>query len=276
NEEYRFYQVLLAAWPADDAEPDDTFRGRMREHWRKAVNEAKRNTSWVQPNEPWLEAGERFLEGILNAETGREFLASFRDKARRVAHLGMVNSLAQMVLKAASPGVPDFYQGCELWDLSLVDPDNRREVDFARRQELVCAAERVDWRSLLANWESGAIKLNVIAALLRFRGEEAELFRSGTYRPLEVTGRFADNVVAFAREAEGVCAVVIAPRLTSALGCPPLGLVWGDTAVSAPAVLKGWRNAVTGREVAGGGELKLADLLGELPFAVLRGRTAVV
>ena len=135
-EEYRWYQVLLGAWPADDADSDEEFRGRMREHVRKAVNEARRNTSWIQPNEAWLEAGDRFIDRILNEDTGREFLASFRVRARRLAHLGMVNSLAQLVLKSTSPGVPDFYQGSELWELSLVDPDNRRPVDFDRREEM--------------------------------------------------------------------------------------------------------------------------------------------
>ncbi len=274
DEEYRLYQVLLAAWPAEDTAPDEVFGERMREHWRKAVNEAKRNTTWIHPNDAWLEAGEKFLDGILDAETGREFLASFRPRARRLAHLGMVNSLAQVGLKTMSPGVPDFYQGCELWDLSLVDPDNRREVDFAKRQAILGAAERgrPDWRALLAHWEDGAIKLNTIATLLRFRGEHAELFRSGAYRPLEVTGRFAESVIAFAREWGGERVVVVVPRLTSGLGCPPLGLVWDDTAVVPPERGIAWRDVLTGAAHAAGkdGRLLLADLFGELPLAVLR------
>ncbi|HTO03905.1 MAG TPA: malto-oligosyltrehalose synthase, partial [Opitutus sp.] len=126
SEEYRLYQVLLGVWPAEDADPTEAFCARLREHLRKAVNEARQNTTWIQPNEAWLQAGDRFIDRILDQDTGREFLAAFRPVARRLAHLGMINSLAQVVLKSMSPGVPDFYQGAELWELSLVDPDNRR------------------------------------------------------------------------------------------------------------------------------------------------------
>lgn len=269
NEEYRLYQVLLGAWPADDAEPDETFRGRMKEHWRKAVNEAKRNTSWVYPNEPWLEAGERFLEAILTPASGRQFLESFRPKARWLARLGMVNALAQVTLKITSPGVPDFYQGTELWDFSLVDPDNRRPVDFALRERLAEESERMSWRTLLAEWEDGAIKLRLTRTLLKFRAAQAELFRSGDYQPLEVRGRFAENVIAYARNGDGRRLVVVVPRLTSALGCPPLGLVWDDTAVVMPVGGARWKDVLTGRELLADGSVALADLLAELPVAAV-------
>jgi len=269
NEEYRLYQILLGAWPADDADPDEIFRGRMKEHWQKAVNEAKRNTSWVSPNEPWLKAGERFLDAILEPTSGRQFLESFRPKARRLARLGMVNSLAQVVLKITSPGVPDFYQGTELWDFSLVDPDNRRPVDFESRQRLAEEAERTNWRTLLAQWEDGAIKLRLTRALLKYRGTNAELFRSGEYQPLEVRGRFAENVVAYSRNGDGRRVVIVVPRLTSTLGCPPLGLVWDDTAVVMPGEAARWKDVLTGREVLEDGVVALADLFWELPLAVL-------
>jgi malto-oligosyltrehalose synthase len=268
NEEYRLYQVLLGAWPADDAEPDETFRERMKEHWRKAVNEAKRNTSWVHPNEPWLEAGERFLDAILQPAGGRQFLESFRPQARRLARFGMVNSLAQVTLKITSPGVPDFYQGTELWDFSLVDPDNRRPVDFESRQRLAEEAERTNWRTLLAQWEDGAIKLRLTRALLKFRAAHAELFRSGAYQPLEVRGRFSENVVAYSRSGDGARVMVVVPRLTSSLGCPPLGLVWDDTAVATPEGGR-WKDVLTGRELTADGVLALADVFGDLPVAVL-------
>jgi (1->4)-alpha-D-glucan 1-alpha-D-glucosylmutase len=125
NEEYRFYQTLLACWPPDGFTPDEPFRQRLCEHVRKAVNEAKVNTHWFHPNESWLEACTRFVNAVLTPETGDEFLTSFGPKAQRLAHLGLVNSLAQVALKITSPGVPDFYQGCEGWNVSLVDPDNR-------------------------------------------------------------------------------------------------------------------------------------------------------
>lgn len=270
NEEYRLYQILLGAWPANDAEPDASFRDRLREHVRKSVNEARRNTSWVQPNEPWLQAGDRFLDRILDADTGREFLASFRPRARRLAHLGMVNSLTQVVLKATSPGVPDFYQGSELWDLSLVDPDNRRPVDFAVRAGMLKKPDAsLNWPELLRDWRSGEIKLQVTRAMLGIRREHAEIFQFGDYRALETKGRFAEHVVAFARSARDKTVVVVVPRLTSELGCPPLGLVWDDTMVVLPPGAGIWKNAVTGRVHAAELEAGVAGLFAELPFAVL-------
>lgn len=270
NEEYRLYQILLGVWPADDADPDDALRQRLREYFRKAVNEAKRNTTWVQPNDKWIEAGDRFIDGILNVDTGRAFLASFRPKAQRLAHLGMVNSLTQVVLKITSPGVPDFYQGCELWDLSLVDPDNRRPVDFARRHEIAKSLPAVSPAQLLRDWRSGAIKLWLMHRLLGFRREQPALFGEGDYQPLGATGRFAESVIAFARTHGEQTAVVVVPRFTSKLGCPPLGLAWEDTAVTMPAgATKGWRETLTGRRWEGQASLRLAELFAELSVAVL-------
>jgi (1->4)-alpha-D-glucan 1-alpha-D-glucosylmutase len=256
-------------WPADDAAPEDEFRGRLREYLRKAVNEAKRNTTWLQPNEPWLEAGDRFIDGLLGAESGREFLASFRPRARRLAHLGMVNSLVQVVLKMMSPGVPDFYQGSELWDLSLVDPDNRREVNFGQRAEIARRVESASPAELLGDWRSGAIKLWLTRALLKFRGEHARLFQEGGYHALEAGGVFAENVLAFVRAQGSDAVVAVVPRLASRLGCPPLGLVWEDTTIGGIPEMKAWREILTGREFPGGDRLRVSELLAELPVAVL-------
>lgn len=269
NEEYRLYQILLAAWPADDADPDETFVARLQEHLRKAVNEAKRNTTWIHPNDAWLAAGDRFLAGILHSETGREFLASFRPQARRLAHLGMVNSLAQVVLKVLSPGVPDFYQGCDLWDLSLVDPDNRRAVDFEQRQAVLAGLEQRSPTELLAGWRDGAIKLATIRTLLRLRRAMPEVFAQGGYRVLPARGRFAGHVVAFAREFGGRAVIAVVPRLTAKLGCPPLGLVWDDTTLAGLGAERRWRDVMTGRVHAGADALSLTRLFAELPFAVL-------
>jgi (1->4)-alpha-D-glucan 1-alpha-D-glucosylmutase len=270
NEEYRIYQVLLGAWPAHDDLPDDTFRERVRDHLRKAVNEARRNTTWIQPNEDWLRAGDHFIDAILNEESGREFLGSFRPRARRLAHLGMVNSLTQIVLKTLSPGVPDFYQGSELWDLSLVDPDNRRPVDYPLRARFAAKpAEELNWVELLRNWRDGEIKLQVTRKLLSLRREYQTVFQSQSYQPLETSGRFAEHAVAFARSSGGVTVWVVVPRLTSRLGCPPLGLVWDDTKVKTPELVGRWRDALTGRTIESAPELKLADILVDLPFAVL-------
>lgn len=270
NEEYRLYQILLGAWPAADTDPDDAFRQRLREHVRKSVNEARRNTSWVQPNEAWLEAGDLFLDHILGTDTGREFLASFRPRARRLADLGMVNSLAQLVLKAMSPGIPDFYQGAELWDLSLVDPDNRRPVDFALRESMILRSEDdLPWTALLRDWRTGEIKLQLTRRLLRIRGVYGDVFERGDYRGLETSHRFAPHIIAFARTAGKVTIVVVVPRLTSRLGCPPLGLVWDDTTVMLPEVAGSWREAITGRTFINKAAASIAELFTDLPLAVL-------
>lgn len=273
NEEFRLYQILIGAWPADDTDPDDHFRTRIKEHLRKAVNEARRNTSWIQPNEAWLEACDRFVDGILNADGAREFLTSFRPRAQRIAQLGMVNSLTQVVLKATSPGVPDFYQGCELWDLSLVDPDNRREVDFRRRHALLQEGEAaLDWERLLCTWRTGEIKFQLTRVLLNHRAEHAALFQSGDYRPLEVRGRFAEHIVAFARTHGDDAIVVVVPRLVSRLGSLPLGLVWDDTAVSVPSRVAAWSDVATRRIVENTAALPISKLFAELPFAVLKAQ----
>lgn len=268
NEEYRFYQTLLACWPAEAFEPDEAFRQRLREHVRKAVNEAKRNTHWLVPNDAWIAACERFITALLTPETGREFLASFQPKAQRLAHLGLVNSLAQVALKITTPGVPDFYQGCELWNFSLVDPDNRQLVAWEGREDLAARARQLAWRDLLRDWRTGAIKLRLTQELLQFRREHLALFQEGAYEPLEGRGRFADRLVAFRRRAADAQVVVVAPRLTATLGCPPLGLVWEDTECDLPAAEGAWREVLTGMEFPAGA-LRVAELLRELPLAVL-------
>lgn len=268
NEEYELYQILLGAWPLDDALPDDALRQRIRAHMHKAVNEAKLNTTWAKPNEPWLAACDQFINTILDPERGAGFLASFRPKAARLAHLGMVNSLAQLALKITAPGVPDVYQGCETWDFSLVDPDNRRPVDFDARRALLGGLAQRAPRDLLRDWRDGGIKLQVARTLLRFRREQRQLFAAGDYTALATRGRFADRVVAFARTHGPQRICVLVPRLTARLGCPPLGLVWDDTSVE----LGGggpWRDLLTGRVIAPSAPLALAEAFAELPLAVL-------
>lgn len=269
NEEYRIYQTLLACWPPDDFVPDESFRQRLREHVRKAVNEAKVNTHWYHPNEAWLESCDRFMNAILTPETGQDFLASFGPKAQRLAHLGMVNTLAQVALKITSPGVPDFYQGCETWNLSLVDPDNRALVDWSGCEEAVAAVRQVSWRTLLRNWKDGRIKLRLTHDLLRFRRQHPGLFQMGDYQPLAADGRYADRLVLFVRRFQREALFVIAPRLTAVLGCPPIGLVWEDTCIAMPPARGHWRDVLTGREWPGGDAAPVAELLSDLPLSVL-------
>ena len=268
-DEYRFYQVLLGAWPLDPAEVNDPLRHRLRSHFRKAVEEAKRHTSSLRPNEPYLAACDRFAEKITSLASAGEFLAEFAPCAQRIARLGMMNSLTQLVLKCTVPGVPDFYQGNEIWEFSLVDPDNRRPVDYAIRHQLLAAMTGQPTAALLEHWRDGGIKLRVMQRLLEFRSAEPELFRRGDYRALAAQGTHADRVVAFLRHWEDRRLLVVVPRLSAIIGQPPLGLAWDNTALTPdePGV-SAWRDLLSG-QIHHGTSFALGQLMAELPFAVL-------
>jgi (1->4)-alpha-D-glucan 1-alpha-D-glucosylmutase len=165
----------------------------------KAAREGKQETSWLNPNEAYEAALGTFIERILNRSVSAEFLDSLESLARRVALLGALNSLSQITLKAMMPGVPDFYQGTEFWDLSLVDPDNRRPVDFEERADLLKRVERPDWEMLVRNWPNGHIKLAWTRHLLKLRNQLPEVFATRDYEPLEVSGPHRDHVMAFVR-----------------------------------------------------------------------------
>jgi (1->4)-alpha-D-glucan 1-alpha-D-glucosylmutase len=184
----------------------------------------------------------------------------------------MVNSLAQLALKITSPGVPDFYQGCEGWNFSLVDPDNRGLIDWNERESFASETGEMPWRDLLRRWKDGAIKVRLTRALLTFRREHLGVFQQGNYAPLAANGHFADRLVIFSRKHENEALVVIVPRLTAALGCPPLGLVWEDTAIELPATRGVWRDVLTGREFLGAHRAPVAEIFGELPLAVLHAK----
>lgn len=271
-DEYRLYQILIGAWPLDTTEPNEEFRRRIREHVRKAVNEAKRFTSWVHPNDAYLDACDRFVDALLTPGENNEFLRSFIPRAQRVAHLGIVNSLAQVVLKATVPGVPDFYQGNELWDFSLVDPDNRRPVDYELREKTLAAAAARTPVELLRSWSDGAVKLWTTQRLLGLRARDPELFQRGSYVPLEFSGRFQKHVVGFRRDHSDRSILVVVPRLSALLGVPPTGLVWDDTAVEGGGGVGQWEDLFTGRRFAADTPLPMVDVFSELPFAVLTGR----
>jgi (1->4)-alpha-D-glucan 1-alpha-D-glucosylmutase len=253
---------------------DETFRARMREHFRKAVSEAKRHTSILQTNDAYLEACDRFVNGVTRPESAQHFLAAFLPCAQRIARLGMVNSLTQLILKCTVPGVPDFYQGSDIWDFSLVDPDNRREIDYGRREKLLGSAARASATELLENWRDGGIKMRVMRELLRLRARQARLFSHGAYRPVAAEGGFGDHVVAFTRTHESASVLVVVPRLAAKLGSPPLGLAWDDTRLASAGHAAGWRDLFTERVFQAGEPLFLRALFAELPFAVLQGSPA--
>ncbi len=268
-DQYRFFQVLLGAWPLDESEVNDSLRSRLREHFRKAVNEAKRHTSIVQANEPYLAACEKFVDRLVSRESGREFIEAFLPAAQFIARLGMVNSLSQLVLKCTVPGVPDFYQGNEIWDFSLVDPDNRREVDYSQRKKLLEGSTERPFSHLLVDWRSGAIKLRVTQILLHYRSRNPELFSQGNYTAVTTTGIFRDHVVAFTRSFAGKTLLVVTPRHTAKLGSPPTGPVWDDTRLVLPDATNGWRDLFSEQIVPPMEPLWLRTLFSELPFAVL-------
>jgi (1->4)-alpha-D-glucan 1-alpha-D-glucosylmutase len=288
NDEYLLYQTLVGAWPLEGVN-DATlpaFRDRIREYMLKAAKEAKQQTSWVNPNAAYEAAIGQFVDQLL-ADGSNRFLADLEPFALRIAHFGLLNALSQLVLKLTAPGVPDIYQGCELWDFSLVDPDNRRPVDYGLRarllDELVQRSDGGDLpdlaHELAASLTDGRAKLYTVWRLLTLRGREPGLFAQGSYLPLTTSGHRADHVVAFARDhADRWLLVVVARWFARLLVEPrlPLGpAVWGDTLVELPSGdLPGeWRDCFTGeRFTAGGaGALQVAELLRHFPVAVLAG-----
>jgi (1->4)-alpha-D-glucan 1-alpha-D-glucosylmutase len=265
--EYMLYQALLGAWPA--GAQDDAFAERMQAYALKAAREGKQETSWLNPNQAY-EAGLRaFIERILDRAASTEFINSLETLSRRTALLGALNSLSQITLKATMPGVPDFYQGTEFWDLSLVDPDNRRPVDFAERASLLPALENPDWASLAQHWPDGHIKLAWTRHLLRLRTELAEVFTHGDYVPLRVSGPHRDHVVAFARRRGRHAAVVAVAKSFAAFS--QSGRAWPRAESFDGAIgLSGY--SVEGFADPDATQLRLSDLFAHLPAAVLRAR----
>lgn len=280
NDEYLFYQTLLGAWPLEPILEDDQayahFVERIDAYMLKAVREAKQRTGWISANEDYEQALSRFVQGTLKNPRGR-FVQSLYATVAKLATFGACNGLAQTLLKLASPGVPDCYQGSELWDFNLVDPDNRRPVDFDRRRELLDAIQRrIDdrlalARELLDKFQDGAVKLYVIHTTLNCRRQHLELFTHGDYQPLSG----GEHVVAFARSLAGKTLVVAVPRfpfkLTQGLEPWPLGEVWGSATLELPRAGT-YQNLLTGERLTSSGEqdgLSLSQVFQHFPLALL-------
>jgi (1->4)-alpha-D-glucan 1-alpha-D-glucosylmutase len=220
-----------------------------------------------------------FVARVLDPSSKNKFIPSFLPLAEEIARLGAINSLAQVVLKLTVPGVPDIYQGNEIWDFSLVDPDNRRPVDYAHRHKLLDSLEGATPEELLQNWPDGRIKLFLTQRLLRFRRDHAALFLRGGYVPLPVTGALAESCVAFVREHEAEWLAVVVPRLSSRVGFPPIGEKWKDTLMALPESLPrvGAKEIFTGRELRGDAAgIKLSEAMASLPFAVYTNQGGAV
>ena len=265
REEYLLYQALLAAWPLGMVQANGEFLDRMKSYFRKAQGEAKLNTTWTYPHAQWHAAGDHFIDSILRSTS---FLASFLPFAQRIASRGMIYSLAQTVLKLTSPGVPDIYQGNETWDFSLVDPDNRRPVDYTRRKKLLESLEQRSVADLLEHWQDGGIKLKVTHALLRFRSEIPDLFNRGEYIPLPTQGKQGNQVVAYMRKFGSTELLVVVPRRWSGANEPWLGSYWEGTVVLC-ANARNWKNLFTGSSIKNSTDsIPASKLFLELPVAV--------
>jgi (1->4)-alpha-D-glucan 1-alpha-D-glucosylmutase len=261
--EYMLYQALLGAWQPDDI----SFRERMQAYALKAAREGKEETSWLNPHTAYEAGVATFIARILDRSVSTEFISAFEALAQRVALLGALNSLSQITLKATLPGVPDFYQGTELWDFSLVDPDNRRPIDFAGRAAALATLETPDWDGLVKDWPSGRLKLAWTRQLLKVRNELAEIFTLGDYQPLQVSGPHRDHVIAFARR-HGRDAVIVAVAKSFA------AFTQGGRAWPHADAFDGTID-VTGYVIDGGAsELGLPELFRQLPVAVRKATLA--
>jgi (1->4)-alpha-D-glucan 1-alpha-D-glucosylmutase len=269
NTEYLLYQALVASWPEAGTAIDDAYRTRIAEYLTKAMREMKTYTSWTNTDERVEGAAQEFLTAILASDAPDGFPAKVGRFVASIEAAALRDSLAMLIIKGTAPGFPDFYQGTELWDRSLTDPDNRRPVDYDARERLLHALPDVAPTDLA----SPAMKLWVTRRLLALRGEHAALFEAGSYTALAASGEHAANVFAFARQRGDTRLVVVVPRLTTQLvgltADAPLGAAWDDTTLPLPEGGT-WRNAFTGETVmAKGGSLALADLFATFPFAIL-------
>jgi (1->4)-alpha-D-glucan 1-alpha-D-glucosylmutase len=291
NEEYLLYQTLVGTWPFCNPEEAEftEFRSRIKEYMLKAMREAKVHTSWISPNTLREDAVLYFIDLILKDSGGNDFLHDFALFQKLTAACGIFNSLSQTLLKITSPGIPDFYQGNELWDFSLVDPDNRRPVDYFMRKKMLDellqkeAAEGLleTARETVATRNDGRIKLHLTCKALGFRRDNRELFEKGRYLPLTVEGAFQDHVCAFERSVNDSSVLVVVPRFCSSLmagsGALPLGEeVWKDTRIiqQFDTASSCYRNVFTGEILKldqNKGQLTLAlkDILSIFPVALL-------
>jgi (1->4)-alpha-D-glucan 1-alpha-D-glucosylmutase len=275
NVEYLFYQTLVGVWPPGlalaDAEGIRTLAERVGAYMTKAVREGKVESSWSNPNAPYEAALKRFVAAVLDASRPNPFLTDFHAFIELLTRPAAIASMAQLVLKLTAPGVPDIYQGCELFDFSLVDPDNRRPVDWERRQSLLDRIGNAAPGDLAEAWQDGREKLFVTIRLLALRRADPALFATGSYQPLEISGgRNADRLCAFTRRYNGAVLATIVPRLVYGLFRDGAPADFGATKIALPPAAS-WRNVFTDAPVAANGQIRAAELLRDFPVAVLVG-----
>lgn len=282
NEEVLLYQSMLGIWPLEalrSKEERSQLRERIETFMLKAAREAKTHSSWVSPNEAHESALRSFIAAVCDCSVENEFLRDFREFGERIAPCGACNALAQVLLKITSPGVPDFFQGNELWNFRLTDPDNRVDVDFEKRRKISDNLDAsADPSGLVENWRDGSLKIFLTRGALRFRHANRDLFQKGDYLALEAEGEHRESACAYARRLGNSWVLTLVPRLATRLTVAPgfpLGeSAWGTSAVVLPAGAPArWRNIFTGAAVSGSGarkkRLPLGDIFSELPFALL-------
>jgi (1->4)-alpha-D-glucan 1-alpha-D-glucosylmutase len=287
NDELLIYQTLVGIWPFQ-AEEVPLLSDRLKDYMVKSVREAKAHTDWIHPNAGYEDAVSRFVESLFRQSGDNKFLKDFLRFHQTVSLFGALNSLSQMLIKITSPGIPDLYQGTELWDFSVVDPDNRRPVDFKLRLEALEDSRRKAHedlpgllRELLVRWQDGRVKFFVADKALDFRKALPDLFRDGQYLPIEAGGSRREHVCAFARRLGRVWSLVVAPRWASRLAPPtkfPLGRdAWkGTTLILPKAAPRTWVNILTEEKCSAvpgprGHALPVRNILKSFPVALLVG-----
>jgi (1->4)-alpha-D-glucan 1-alpha-D-glucosylmutase len=290
NEEYFLYQTLLGMWPLEEGHVPGVLE-RLQSYAVKATREAMVHTRWARPNLAHEEKLKKFAAAILDENKSATFLEDFHEFLRHVEFYGMLNSLSQTLLKITTPGVPDFYQGSELWDLRLVDPDNRGTVDFARRIELLGGLKRNPQQhevqfieDLFKNWTDGRIKLYLIWKALGARRQFSELFTDGQFVPAEICGERAENITAFFRTSKSDRALIVAPKWLAGSGMEKEAdarlKFWGHTSIILPhKSSRSWRNVFTGESIESflngqQGSIEVATVLSHFPVALLSSDSA--
>jgi (1->4)-alpha-D-glucan 1-alpha-D-glucosylmutase len=286
SEEIFLYETLLGAWPLSAAEMP-SFEKRMKEYVIKATREAMVHTRWTRPNTEHENRLTEFVAAILRPGKNNRFLADFMKFQPKIGYFGMLNGLAQVLLKLTSPGVPDLYQGCELWDLRLVDPDNRGPVDFTLRARLLEGIEKNIQpkdggfaQELLQNWQDGRVKLYLTSKLLNLRRQNRPLFLDGSFLPIEVTGKRAKNLLAYARRHGNQWSLTVVPRFLAQAKAPmswgQMAGFWRDTSILLPATSPAsWQNVLSVQSIQSrpdrkGRSLLAEDLLKLFPVACLK------
>ncbi len=282
NDEYFLYQTMIGCYPFYDDE-HDSFVARLKEYSIKAAREAKIFTRWVSPDADYENALLNFIDKILNRELSKDFFNDFYEFQKRVAFYGMFNSISQAVIKITAPGIPDFYQGTEMWDFSMVDPDNRRSVDYELRKKILTEIKKSESNNLskyisdiLKNYHDSRIKILTVYKTLQVRNNFLEVFNDGEMVPLNINGELHNNLIAYARLHNDEAVVVVLPRFLTELVKEnefPFGKkIWGATSVQFPEGFSKWKNIFTGETLNMKTQLHAGEIFNSFPAAVLIGQ----